>query len=68
MKSTAGDSKTTFQVTAAQWRLARQQGPAYRILRVFNTGLADARAENYHDPFRLWQEGRLTARLLQIVI
>jgi Domain of unknown function (DUF3883) len=68
VKSTADESKASFEVTAAQWRLARQQGAAYRILRVFNAGTASACAESYRDPFRLWQEGRLAARPLQIVI
>lgn len=68
VKSTSDGSRASFVVTAAQWRLARQQGATYRILRVFHAGTPAARAESYYDPFRLWQEGRLTARLLQIVI
>jgi hypothetical protein len=68
VKSTSDGSRSSFAVTAAQWQLARQQGAAYRILRVFHAGTPAARAESYHDPYRLWQEGRLTARLLQIVI
>jgi hypothetical protein len=68
VKSTSDGSRASFVVTAAQWRLARQQGAAYRILRVYHAGTPTARAESYHDPFRLWQEDRLAARLLQIVI
>jgi hypothetical protein len=68
VKSTADGSKASFEVSAAQWRLARQEGKAYRILRVFNAGTPSAHVESYRDPFRLWQEGRLTARPLQIVI
>jgi hypothetical protein len=68
VKSTSDGSRASFMVTAAQWRLARLEGAAYRILRVFHAGTPAARAESYHDPSRLWQEGRLTARPLEIVI
>jgi hypothetical protein len=35
---------------------------------VFHAGTFAARADSYRDPFRLRQEGRLTARPQQIVI
>jgi hypothetical protein len=68
VKATADAARASFEVTAAEWDLARQSGPAYRIIRVFNAGTPEARADSYRDPYRLWQEGRLTARPLQIVI
>jgi hypothetical protein len=68
VKATSDSSKATFEVTAAQWTLARQQQAAYRILRVFNAGTADAFARSYRDPYGMWKEGRLSARALQIVI
>jgi hypothetical protein len=68
VKATSGGSRATFEVTAAQWTLARQQRAAYRIVRVFNAGNDNAFAQCYRDPYGMWEVGRLTARTLQIVL
>lgn len=68
VKSTADGRRTAFDMTQPQWDAAREQGPAYRIVRVYYAGMPQARAEDYRDPYRLWQEGRLAARPIRIVI
>lgn len=68
VKTTSGNSRATFEVTAAQWALARHQRAAYRIVRVFNAGNANAFAQWCRDPYGMWEEGRLIVRTLQIVL
>jgi hypothetical protein len=68
VKSTAGEARCSFELTEAQWRLAGQAGPAYRIARVFKAGKADARIAYVIDPVKGWLEGRLAVRVLRVVL
>lgn len=68
VKTTADEARTAFDITSAQWDAAREHGPSYRILRVFNAGSPRVRAEAYRDPYRLWREGSLTARPVRLVL
>lgn len=68
VKSTAGEARCSFEMTTAQWRLAGQAGPAYRIARVFKAGKADARVAYFTDPVKAWLEGRLAVRVLRVVL
>jgi hypothetical protein len=68
VKSTRDDAKAVFDLSDAQWELARAQGPAYRITRVYNAGRSDARAVNIADPHRAWQAGELMVRSLRIML
>jgi hypothetical protein len=66
VKTTAGEARACFEVTAAEWKCACLSGSRYRIFRVYNAGRPDARIEVICDPYRLWQEGRLVARPVRI--
>jgi hypothetical protein len=68
VKATSDCSRAIFEVTAAQWTLARCHRGAYQILRVFSAGNEKAFASSYRDPYGLWEQGRLRVRALQIVI
>lgn len=68
VKSTAGEARCSFEMTEAQWRLAGQTSPAYRIARVFNAGKADARVAYILDPVKEWLERRLAVRVLRVVL
>jgi hypothetical protein len=68
VKSTAGEARCSFEMTEAQWRLAGQDGPAYRIARVFKAGRADARVVYVIDRVKEWLGGRLAVRVLRVVL
>jgi hypothetical protein len=68
VKSTRDDARTVFDLSDAQWELAKAQGPSYRITRVYNAGRREARAVHVADPYRAWQAGELTIRSLRIIL
>jgi hypothetical protein len=68
VKSTRDDARAVFDLSDAQWELAKAQGPSYRITRVYNAGRREARAVHVADPYRAWQTGELTIRSLRIVL
>jgi hypothetical protein len=68
VKSTRDDARAVFDLSDAQWELAKAQGPSYRITRVYNAGRRDARAVHIADPYRAWQAGEMTIRSLRIVL
>ena len=69
VKSTRDDTRAVFDLSDAQWELAKAQGPSYRITRVYNAGRRrEARAVHVADPYRAWQAGELTIRSVRIVL
>jgi hypothetical protein len=69
VKSTRDDARAVFDLSDAQWELAKAQGPSYRITRVYNAGRRrEARAVHVADPYRAWQAGELSIRSLRIVL
>lgn len=68
VKSTIMEVKEWFDVSRKQWEFAQEQGEQFFILRVYNVGAENVRVEKICNPYKLWQEGSLTAYPVRIQI
>lgn len=62
VKSTETTDKEWFQLSRRQWEFAQQQGDRFHIYRVYGAGTTDPpNPVDIKNPFRLWEQGHLTA-------
>jgi hypothetical protein len=68
VKSTANEARSTFDLSGAQWRAAREHRESYRIMRVYGAGQSRPRATHIRDPFAAWSRGELQIRSMRLVL
>jgi hypothetical protein len=69
VKSTITDAKEWFDISRKQWEFAQEKGDNFHIYHVYNAGsMKNAKFVDIKNPFRLWQEGKLSAYPIRIQI
>jgi len=71
VKAKVEESPELIEITGTQWEWARKlydelKGEKYIIMVVLNTGTSNPEIIMYHDPIRLWKEGKIKARLVYL--
>lgn len=68
VKSTKTDTKDWFEVSGKQWKLMERIKDKFHIYRVYNAGTKEAKLIDIPNPYKMWQEGGLTAYPIRIQI
>ena len=68
VKATKSNSKEVLQISRNEWQLAKDKQENYSIYRIYNSGTKQARAEEIHNPYKEWLQGKLSVQSLTIRI
>lgn len=68
VKATISSDKKYFHISKAEWQLAKKTQENYHIFRVYNAGTKNATHDEYRNPYKLWEENRISFRSISLEI